>query len=90
MGSSGYALPAEIEVQLEATVHRIEHHGSDWIYILKLAQWQGAHLTARVSIQKMSKPLTSGTEVLVGWRLADLHLFDASGCRVSAIPKLIN
>jgi hypothetical protein len=38
----------------------------------------------------MSKPLASGTEVLVGWRLADLHLFDATGSRVSASPQLIN
>ena len=90
MGSSGHALPSEIDVQLEATVHRTEHHGAEWIYILKLAQWNGALLTARVSTQKMSKPLASGTEVLVGWRLADLHLFDATGSRVSASPQLIN
>jgi multiple sugar transport system ATP-binding protein len=90
MGSSGHALPAEIDVHLAATVHRTEHHGAEWIYVLKLAQWQGIHLTARVSTQKMSKPLASGTEVLVGWRLADLHLFDEHGSRVSASPKLIN
>ena len=90
MGSSGHALPAEIDVQLKATVHRTEHHGAEWIYILKLAQWQGVLLTARVSTQKMSKPLVSGTEVLVGWRLADLHLFDELGSRVSASPQLIN
>lgn len=88
MGSSGHALPAEIDVQLEATVHRTEHHGAEWIYILKLTQWQGTLLTARVSAQKMSKPLASGTEVLVGWRLADLHLFDQLGSRVSASPLL--
>ena len=90
MGSSGHALSAEIDVQLQATVHRTEHHGAEWIYILKLAQWQGIHLTARVSTHKMSKPLASGTEVLVGWRLADLHLFDEHGSRVSASPNLIN
>jgi multiple sugar transport system ATP-binding protein len=90
IGSSGHALPSEIDVQLEATVHRTEHHGSEWIYILKLALWQGAHLTARVSTQKMSNPLASGTEVLVGWRIADLHLFDATGSRVSASSHLIN
>lgn len=89
MGSSGYALPAEIEVQLEAAVHRTEHHGSEWIYILKLAQWQDALITARVSTQKMPKPLAQGTDVLVGWRLADLHLFDATGSRVQATPHLI-
>ena len=89
MGVSGHALPSEIDVQLEATVHRIEHHGAEWIYILKLAQWQDALLTARISTQKMSKPLAQGTEVLVGWRLADLHLFDATGSRVSAFPQLI-
>ena len=89
MGSSGYALPAEIDVQLEAAVHRTEHHGSEWIYILKLAQWQDALITARVSTQKMSKPLAQGTDVLVGWRLADLHLFDATGSRVQACPHLI-
>jgi multiple sugar transport system ATP-binding protein len=49
MGSSGHALPAEIDVHLAATVHRTEHHGAEWIYVLKLAQWQGIHLTARVS-----------------------------------------
>ena len=90
MGSSGHALPAEIDVHLAATVHRTEHHGAEWIYVLKLAQWQGIHLTARVSTQKMSKPLASGTEVLLGWRLADLHLFDELGNRVSASPQLIN
>jgi multiple sugar transport system ATP-binding protein len=90
MGSSGHALPAEIDVHLAATVHRIEHHGAEWIYVLKLAQWQGIHLTARVSTQKMSKPLASGTEVLVGWRLADLHHFDELGSRVSVSPQLIN
>jgi len=90
MGSSGHALPAEIDVQLEATVHRTEHHGAEWIYILKLTQWQGTLLTARVSTQKMSKPLASGTEVLVGWRLADLHLFDELGSRVSTSPQLIH
>ena len=89
MGSSGHALPPEIDVQLEAAVHRTEHHGSEWIYILKLAQWQDALITARVSTQKMSKPLAQGTEVLVGWRLADLHLFDATGSRVQACPQLI-
>jgi multiple sugar transport system ATP-binding protein len=89
MGSSGHALPAEIDVQLEAAVHRTEHHGSEWIYILKLSQWQDALITARVSTQKMSKPLAQGTEVLVGWRLADLHLFDATGSRVQACPQLI-
>ena len=89
MGSSGHALPSEIDVQLEATVHRTEHHGAEWIYILKLTRWQGTLLTARVSAQKMSKPLASGTEVLVGWRLADLHLFDQLGSRVSASPLLI-
>ncbi|WP_295552727.1 ABC transporter ATP-binding protein [Limnohabitans sp. Rim8] len=89
MGSSGYALPAEIDMQLEAAVHRTEHHGSEWIYILKLAQWQDALITARVSTQKMSKPLAQGTDVLVGWRLADLHLFDATGSRVQACPHLI-
>lgn len=89
MGSSGNALPAEIDVQLEATVHRTEHHGAEWIYILKLAQWQDAFLTARISTQMMSKPLHQGTEVLVGWRLVDLHLFDATGTRVSAFPQLI-
>lgn len=89
MGSSGYALPAEIDVQLEAAVHRTEHHGSEWIYILKLAQWQDALITARVSTQKMPKPLAQGTDVLVGWRLADLHLFDATGSRVQACPHLI-
>lgn len=89
MGSSGYALPAEIDVQLEAAVHRTEHHGSEWIYILKLAQWQDALITARVSTQKISKPLAQGTDVLVGWRLADLHLFDATGSRVQACPHLI-
>ena len=89
MGSSGNALPAEIDVQLEAAVHRTEHHGSEWIYILKLSQWQDALITARVSTQKMSKPLAQGTEVLVGWRLADLHLFDATGSRVQACPQLI-
>ena len=89
MGSSGYALPAEIDMQLEAAVHRTEHHGSEWIYILKLAQWQDALITARVSTQKMSKPLAQGTDVLVGWRLADLHLFDATGSRVQATPHLI-
>jgi multiple sugar transport system ATP-binding protein len=90
MGSSGHALPAEIDVHLAATVHRTEHHGAEWIYVLKLAQWQGIHLTARVSTQKMSKPLASGTEVLVGWRLADLHHFDELGSRVSVSPQLIN
>lgn len=90
MGSSGHALPAEIDVHLAATVHRIEHHGAEWIYVLKLAQWQGIHLTARVPTQKMSKPLASGTEVLVGWRLADLHHFDELGSRVSVSPQLIN
>ena len=89
MGSSGYALPAEIDMQLEAAVHRTEHHGSEWIYILKLAQWQDALITARVSTQKMPKPLAQGTDVLVGWRLADLHLFDATGSRVQACPHLI-
>jgi multiple sugar transport system ATP-binding protein len=90
MGSSGHALPAEIDVHLAATVHRTEHHGAEWIYVLKLAQWQGIHLTARVSTQKMSKPLASGTEVLVGWRLADLHHFDELGSRVSVSPQLIH
>jgi|688.fasta_scaffold35738_7 multiple sugar transport system ATP-binding protein len=90
MGSSGHALPAEIDVHLAATVHRTEHHGAEWIYVLKLAQWQGIHLTARVPTQKMSKPLASGTEVLVGWRLADLHHFDELGSRVSVSPQLIN
>jgi multiple sugar transport system ATP-binding protein len=90
MGSSGHALPAEIDVHLAATVHRTEHHGAEWIYVLKLAQWQGIHLTARVSTQKMSKPLAYGTEVLVGWRLADLHHFDELGSRVSVSPQLIN
>jgi multiple sugar transport system ATP-binding protein len=90
MGSSGHALPAEIDVHLAATVHRTEHHGAEWIYVLKLAQWQGIHLTARVSTQKISKPLASGTEVLVGWRLADLHHFDELGSRVSVSPQLIN
>jgi multiple sugar transport system ATP-binding protein len=90
MGSSGHALPAEIDVHLAATVHRTEHHGAEWIYVLKLAQWQGIHLTARVSTQKMSKSLASGTEVLVGWRLADLHHFDELGSRVSVSPQLIN
>ena len=89
MGSSGHALSAEVDVQLEATVHRTEHHGAEWIYILTLAPWQDALLTARVSTQKMSKPLAQGTEVLVGWRLADLHLFDATGSRVSTCPQLI-
>ena len=89
MGSSGHALPPEIDVQLEAAVHRTEHHGSEWIYILKLAQWQDALITARVSTQKMPKPLAQGTDVLVGWRLADLHLFDATGSRVQACPQLI-
>ena len=89
IGSSGNALSEETDVQLEATVHRTEHHGAEWIYILKLPHWQDALLTARVSTQKMSKPLAQGTEVLVGWRLADLHLFDATGGRVSAYPQLI-
>lgn len=89
IGSSGNAFSEETDVQLEANVHRTEHHGAEWIYILKLPQWQDALLTARVSTQKMSQPLAQGTEVLVGWRLADLHLFDATGSRVSSYPQLI-
>lgn len=85
IGWSGHELRPGLDIQFEASVHRAEHHGSEWVYVLKVSQWQGTFVTVKVPNQNLSNPLPYGSGVMVGWQLSDQHLFDKKGCRIAVL-----
>lgn len=85
IGWSGHELRPGLDIQFEARVHRAEHHGSEWVYVLKVSQWQGTFVTVKVPNQNLSNPLPYGSGVMVGWQLSDQHLFDKKGCRIAVL-----